>query len=69
MRTQGVLARNSAICYDRAMKIKRGVATILISLTLSVLGGCESMTGVTQSLEKLNKTLAPLAVIKEGSGS
>ncbi len=51
------------------MKLTRFPALALLLFALTALGGCENMTGVRQSLEDLNKVLAPLAVLKKGSGS
>lgn len=63
------MARALTICYNGAMKLKRLVALVFLSFTLFALGGCENLSGVRQSLEEANKLLAPLAVIKKGSGS
>jgi hypothetical protein len=63
------VARDWPICYVGAMNLKRLFAPLLLSFTLLALTGCESMNSVRQSLEDLNKVLAPLAVIKKGGGS
>jgi len=39
---------------------------VIVSLFLG-LAGCENTNSLRQSLETLNKTLAPLAILKKGS--
>jgi len=51
------------------MKTKHFLAPALLMFALSLLSGCENMNIVRQSLEDVNKVLAPLAVLKKGSGS
>ena len=40
---------------------------MIFLLMVLPLGGCQTMKTVTEGLQELNKSLAPLAVIKKGS--
>ena len=43
------------------------VRILVITALFLGLAGCENTSSLRQSLETLNKTLAPLAVLKKGS--